>query len=936
MRQRLIPAILVLALALPGLAIADAEVTFSGRTWTLRGDETAANYKVETFRGEDALRMRNGNAVLSDLDFENGTIELDLATTGHRSFVGLSFRVDAASQSGEYFYLRPHNSERFDAMQYTPIEHGIAAWQLYPEHNASLEIPTDRWLHVKLVVAGSRLSVYFDHASTPTLTVSRLARGCSRGQLVLRSGFPGGEPADLFPTAFANLRIEPDITAATCEPEVAPPASSGFISRWSLSPVFPGDGDTLEVVPGAWLASAGWQTAESDAQGRVNLARYGGLPTDARRGTVLARAVIHAAREQIVKLNIGFSDRASIFLDGRLLFSGDNTYRSRSERYLGVMTIDNDALYLPLHRGANELLAAVTESFGGWGLTARLEAASGLRVEAAPPPESPVSAAAEVASVPGAQVDALMAPWAASGSPGCAVGVVQDGMLVHARGYGLANLDHGIPITPQTAFDIGSTSKQFTAVAIALLAERGELSLDDDIRIHLPEMPDYGSPITIRHLLHHTSGIRDYLTVMSLAGLQEENVYTLDDVVQMIARQKGLNFAPGEEYLYSNSGYMLLAEIVERVTGQTTGTFLRDNVFLPLGMHDTLVYEDRHDIIPRRATGYSPAEEGEGFVVDHVYNFAVPGDGQIYTTVEDLQRWDQAFYSDAIGSPGFMDRLLVHGQLNDGEELDYAMGLQVVNHRGLRVVRHSGAWGGFRSELMRFPTERFSVICLCNVGAAAPWNFAEEIADIYLAARLEKPAASSEDAAAATVRVPTPAELATYTGTFLRPSNGDVWSFAAPEGVLTLRLMRTGTTFDLEPIGPARFRIPGVSSINALDFSSFAAGDRRLQVERPRETERYEEVVLATPSPSALVAYAGDYRSEELDVVYHIRATETGLEIVRERDDEIRTLAPGREDIFLGGSVILDFERDAAGAITGLRLDAGRVKNIVFTRLPVP
>lgn len=362
---------LVVALLIASAAHAQEEIHFSGATWRLDGQGRLAEID-----GRQALEMRNAGAELVGADFENGTIELDVRTTGHRSFVGVGFRVQGDHR--EDFYLRPHNSGRFDALQYTPVEHRLAAWQLYPEHNARIDIPPDRWLHLRLVVAGPRLEVFVDGGSRPVLAVDALERGRTRGGLGLWSFVPSGEAADLFPTAFARVVVRPDTREYAYPTPGTPPADSGLVASWSVSRAFP-EPDDPETLPRLDQLGPDRRLA-ADAAGRVNLARAAGIPEGAQRGTMLARVVLRSDARRIVRLGFGFSDKATIFLNGRPVFRGDNTYRSRSERYLGVMRVDNDVLYLQLERGDNPLVFAVTEAFGGWGVTARLLDPEGVEV----------------------------------------------------------------------------------------------------------------------------------------------------------------------------------------------------------------------------------------------------------------------------------------------------------------------------------------------------------------------------------------------------------------------------------------------------------------------------------------------------------------------------------------------------------------------------
>ncbi len=275
-----------------------------------------------------------------------------------------------------------------------------------------------------------------------------------------------------------------------------------------------------------------------------------------------------------------------------------------------------------------------------------------------------------------AKVDKLFAPWDKPDSPGCSLGVIKDGRFIYRRGYGMANLDHSIPLSPTSVFYIASTSKQFAAASVALLARQGKISLDDDIRKYLPEMPRYQRPVTIRQLVHHTSGIRDYLTLMSLAGMRYEDIYSEEEMVALPARQKELNFTPGDEHLYSNSGYFLLSVIVKRASGKSLRQFADEQIFKPLGMSHTHFHDDRAMVVKNRVTSYFPQKEG-GFGVHVNNNFDKVGDGGLLTTIEDLARWDRNFYDYRVGGKELVDQLLTPGELNNGEKLQYAFGLNV-------------------------------------------------------------------------------------------------------------------------------------------------------------------------------------------------------------------------------------------------------------------
>ena len=334
------------------------------------------------------------------------------------------------------------------------------------------------------------------------------------------------------------------------------------------------------------------------------------------------------------------------------------------------------------------------------------------------------------------QVDQLFAEWDQPDTPGCALAVGFDGEPAYERGYGLADLDHGMPIQSTTVFDIGSVSKQFTSATLFLLADRGELSIDDDIRAYLHEVPQYQRPITLRHLIHHTSGIRDYLDIMSLSGRSDYDLLSDQDIVEMVARQENLNFAPGAEYLYSNSGYMLLAVIAKRVTGMTLGELAEREIFQPTGMNSTFFYEDRTRIVQNRALGYDRIDD-DSFRLVHNFNFAIAGDGQLYTTVQDLLRWNQQLYGGTFGGDRLRSVMLERGVLSDDSSIDYAFGLVHGEHRGLQTVGHGGSSWGFRAHLVRFPDAELSVSVLCNVNDASPQQLALQVAEIYLGDRME-------------------------------------------------------------------------------------------------------------------------------------------------------------------------------------------------------
>ena len=363
------------------------------------------------------------------------------------------------------------------------------------------------------------------------------------------------------------------------------------------------------------------------------------------------------------------------------------------------------------------------------------------------------------------KVDALMQQWDRRDSPGAAIGVVYRGELIFAKGYGQANLDYGIPLTPQSAFYIPSTTKQFTAACIALLAQEGKLDLDDDVRRFLPEFPDYGDTVTIRHLVHHTSGVRDYLGMMWLAGKNYQDQFDNASALALICRQEALSFTPGSRYSYSNSGYVMLAEIIARASGQSARSYAQEHIFGPLGMEHTFFNDDHNRVIPNRVISYQPdAEYGFKRLVQ---NFDAFGDGNLISTVEDFYQWDQNFYSGKVGGPAFLQLMHQRGVLTNGDTLDYAFGLQHGQYKGRATIAHGGSMLGFRTQLLRFPGEAFSVIVLANLAGFNPNRIAYQIADLFFPGAVDQPANPTRPVAEVEPPLSLPTDqLTAYAGRF--------------------------------------------------------------------------------------------------------------------------------------------------------------------------
>jgi CubicO group peptidase (beta-lactamase class C family) len=337
-------------------------------------------------------------------------------------------------------------------------------------------------------------------------------------------------------------------------------------------------------------------------------------------------------------------------------------------------------------------------------------------------------------------VDRIFAEYAKPDSPGCAVALYKDGRIEYARGYGMASLEHDLPITAQSVFYLGSVSKQFTAFAAALAVQEGRLSVEDPISRFLPELPQYASTITIRHLIHHTSGLRDYNTLLSIAGRRGDEAFDNPTVVRIATRQQKLNFEPGSEYLYSNTGYTLLATIVERATRTPFAEYASKKIFEPLGMSVTHFHVDESRLVRNRAFAFS--RQGQTFALDTPSNERA-GAGGVFSSVRDLLHWDENFYTARVGGRTLIDQVQTQGKLNDGTSIAYAWGLQLGQYRGLTLVEHGGSLGGYRAHLMRFPEEHYSLAALCNLSTIAPGALLRQVADATLNNRFTEPKPNS-------------------------------------------------------------------------------------------------------------------------------------------------------------------------------------------------
>ncbi len=527
---------------------------------------------------------------------------------------------------------------------------------------------------------------------------------------------------------------------------------------------------------------------------------------------------------------------------------------------------------------------------------------------------------------PAQRIDKIFERWDRPGTPGCAVGVAHRGQLVYAQGYGMANLEYGVRIRPDTIFESGSVAKQFTAGAIVLLAQDGKLSLDDPVRKYVPELPDFGTPILIRHFLTHTSGIRSQWPLMMLSGRPPgQAVHTVDEILELVSFQKELNFKPGDEYLYNNTAFTLLGVIVQRVSGQSLDAFSQERLFRPLGMTRTSWRADFSKVVEDRATAYRLASDGT-FRTNMSFTNVI-GNGGLLTTVGDLLVWNDNLDNPKVGGRAWADELQTPARLNDGSAIEYARGLFVDNYRGVREVSHGGSTAGYQTFLGRFPDERLSVAVLCNTTGTNPGGYAHQVADIFLKDKL-KP-------------VPTIAVVEAPGGALARLAG--LYRDRATDALVRLswdadrKVLRAGGQ-QLVPTGAGVLSSADGSRTITLEGAGFEGGwpaggpparlSDRSGAGKPR-VWHYEKPWA--PTPAQLAEFAGDYASDELGLVYTFYVEGDRLKL-RFRPAQRATLIPAFTDGFEEDGAVIRFTRNDAGAVDGLRIFAGRVRHLRFVR----
>jgi CubicO group peptidase (beta-lactamase class C family) len=514
------------------------------------------------------------------------------------------------------------------------------------------------------------------------------------------------------------------------------------------------------------------------------------------------------------------------------------------------------------------------------------------------------------------RIDSIFSRWDKTNTPGCALAVLKDGKIVYERGYGMSNLEYNIAITPSSRFHVASISKQFTAAAIQHLALEGKLSLDDDIRKYLPEVPDLGHTITIAHLIHHTSGLRDQWDLQRFAGWRDDDVITEQDVLDMVKRQRALNFVPGSEYVYCNTGYTLLGVIVKRVTGVSLRDYADSVFFKPLGMSSTVFHSDHTEIVVNRTSAYERRDDGRWAISIPVFDNY--GATSLFTTVEDLAKWDENFYTARVGGEAFIHAMLMPGIFNNGKPQSYASGLALGLYKGYNTVEHSGADAGYRANILRFPGLHFSVIVLANLANINTGELSRRVADLFLPSRFARVGGSEVGGTGVGVAGVADNTAVRWAGDYFNPVT-KYW---------TTIEYRDGKLFD----GPDLARRNDSVFVNGnggVYIFSGLGGQVKLRYRTVGSEERvFDRVQKVTPSPAALAEYAGTYHSAELDAEFSVSVKDSGLSVKPPRV-EAADVHPYIKDVF-SGPFLMEFDRDKRGRIVGFRLSTGRVRNLNF------
>lgn len=525
------------------------------------------------------------------------------------------------------------------------------------------------------------------------------------------------------------------------------------------------------------------------------------------------------------------------------------------------------------------------------------------------------------------KIDGLFAKWNKPNTPGCVAGIVQDDQLIYAKGFGLANLEDSIPNTPASVYYMCSVSKQFAGYAVSLLAGEGKLDLDDDIHKYLPWMADFGKKITVRNLLHHTSGIRDDIGLSQYFGLSLDGVLTQDIAVRILERQRTLNFEPGEKFSYSNSNYVLLAEIVKAVSDTSFREYTNTAIFKPLGMSSSQFVDDYTTLIKDRAASYYPRD---GYFKNSPQNVYTLGDGGLFTSVNDMAKWVQNFYSPKAGTLADIERLATQGKLNNGKTISYAMGIAVDTFRGQRRFIHNGGLSGYRTIVTVFPELKMGFIVFGNGSDREVYNKAEEMASLFIPAP-PVTAGKTNDAIPAVVEIKDPAKVQRWEGAYVA-LNGYKMEFVYKDGKLF-----AGNTAELAPESPAvyhRLDRPAVRYEFLTDQGGKAA---MLRLHSPVLSKPIEMIRIPkqTFTLSELRSYTGTYYADELDCTFKIYLRDSTLWMSYKREKDVPVTLLGYDHLYTAYDFLnhILIHRDPRFRIKGFELNSGETAGLFFRKL---
>jgi len=519
------------------------------------------------------------------------------------------------------------------------------------------------------------------------------------------------------------------------------------------------------------------------------------------------------------------------------------------------------------------------------------------------------------------KIDQIFRQFDSTNNPGCAVAVIQNGKVIHNKGYGLANLEYDIPITSTSVFDIASVSKQFAGLAISTLIQEGKINLDDDIRKYIPEVPDFGKTITIRHLVHHTSGLRDWPSTLRAAGWRWDETFSFADILRMVKQQKELDFIPGERYSYSNTGYNLLAVLVEKVSGKSFKQWTLENIFQPLGMNSSAFLDDASRVIKNMAYSYFPADSGYSKASTAL---TAVGSSSLFTSVDDLIIWVLHFNNQIREKDPVYLRMLDKGLLNNKDTVHYGFGLGLDKRGPYQLISHTGGWAGYRTVITNYPEVDLSIIILANRSDFNPSNYGNQIADLFI-----EPIGNNTSLADTIQKLP-PVSLDTnlakkYTGMF-KLGNGWYVTLTLENGQMMTQA-NGESKFPMTPKSPADFWIDAYGA--SMKFLTNQDGGVDTLIYKTNRAPRINPLV---PGADQMNIYAGIYSSEELSTAYNIDTDGQKLWLHHFRLGDMELMPdPVTPGLFNSDLGRIEFDQ-VNGKITGLRLSGGRIRNIRFER----